>query len=125
MQEPQIEHFEREGTKMVSMPLADWEAIEEALEDEHLSRIANEWLSAPREPGIPINLALPIIGGLHPLKVYREHRGLSQAELAEKVGVRQPAIAQIEGRNRIGRPALLTKLAATLDMPLETLMDPV
>ena len=125
MQKPQIEHFEREGTQMVSMPLADWETIEEALEDEHLSRIANDWLSATREPGIPIDLARLIIGGLHPLRVYREHRGLSQAELAEKVGVRQPAIAQIEGRNRIGRPALLAKLAAALDMPLETLMDPV
>ena len=125
MQKPQIEHFEREGTQMVSMPLADWETIEEALENEHLSRIANDWLSATCEPGIPIDLARLIIGGLHPLRVYREHRGLSQAELAEKVGVRQPAIAQIEGRNRIGRPALLAKLAAALDMLLETLMDPV
>jgi transcriptional regulator with XRE-family HTH domain len=43
--------------------------------------------------------------------------------LAEKVGVQQPAIAQIENRKRTGRPALLAKLAAALEMPLETLMD--
>jgi DNA-binding XRE family transcriptional regulator len=123
MTEPRIEHFERDGMAMVAMPLADWEALEEKLEDDYLSRIANEWREGPREVGIPFALATLIIDGEHPLKVYREHHGLSQAQLAEKVGVQQPAIAQIENRKRTGRPALLAKLAAALEMPLETLMD--
>jgi DNA-binding XRE family transcriptional regulator len=123
MQEPRIEHFERDGMAMVAMPLADWEALEEKLEDDYLSRIANEWFETPRGPSIPMHLAMMIIDGAHPLKVFRDHRNLSQSELGALVGVQQPAIAQIENRKRTGRPALLAKLAAALEMPLETLMD--
>jgi DNA-binding XRE family transcriptional regulator len=123
MQEPNIEHFERNGTQMIAMPLADWEAVEERLEDEYLSRIANEWLDGPREPGIPVEIVMLLLDGTHPLKAYRDLRNLTQTELADMVGVKQPAIARIENRERAGRPALLAKLAVALDMPLETLID--
>ena len=66
---------------------------------------------------------MQIIDGIHPLKAYRDLRALTQAELAVLVGVQQPAIARIESRERAGRPALLSKLAAALEMPLDTLMD--
>lgn len=123
MQEPRIEHFVREGTQMVTMPLVDWEAVEERLEDEYLSRIASKWLDGPREPGIPVEIVMLLLDGIHPLKAYRDLRNLTQTELASMVGVKQPAIARIESRERAGRPALLAKLAVALDMPLETLID--
>jgi DNA-binding XRE family transcriptional regulator len=118
-----VEEFERDGTTMVAMPMADWLRIEEELEDVLLTRAYDEAMASNKGPSIPMHLAMLIIDGTHPLKVYREHRSLSQAELGALVGVQQPAIARIESRERTGRPALLAKLAAALEMPLETLMD--
>jgi DNA-binding XRE family transcriptional regulator len=118
-----VEEFERDGTTMVAMPMADWLRIEDELEDVWLVRVFDEAMASNKGPSIPMHLAMLIIDGAHPLKVFREHRNLSQAELGALVGVQQPAIARIESRERTGRPALLAKLATALEMPLETLMD--
>jgi hypothetical protein len=93
MEHPRIERFDRDGLAMIAMPLEDWQAIEESLEEEALRRAAEEWLHQPREPGIPIEFFRSFLQGVHPLKVYRERRGLSQSELTAKAGVLQPAIA--------------------------------
>ena len=118
-----IEEFERDGIAMVALPMVDWLRIEDELEDIMLVRAYDEAMATNKGPGIPFDTAMQIIDGIHPLKAYRDLRGLTQAELAALVGVQQPAIARIESRERAGRPALLSKLASALEMPLETLMD--
>jgi DNA-binding XRE family transcriptional regulator len=120
---PRIEAFERDGVAMIAMSRADWNRIEDELEDAMLSKLADEARATDSGPGIPAILATLILDGVHPLKAYREYRGLTQAELAKAVDVQQPAIARLEKRERAGRPALLAKLALILDMPLETLID--
>lgn len=118
-----VEEFERDGEAMVAIPMADWLVVEDALEDLMLVRAYDEAMAANQDPGIPIDTLKVIFSGTHPLKAYRDLRNLTQTELATMVGVQQPAIARIESRERAGRPALLAKLAAVLDMPLETLID--
>ena len=55
-----------------------------------------------------------ILRGGHPLKVFREYRGLSQAALAKATKTNTVYISQIEtGRRRAGRK-LLQRLAAAL-----------
>ncbi len=49
----------------------------------------------------------------------REKRKLSQAELAEWVGTKQPAIARLESGRVIPRIDLLQKIAQALGMRLE------
>lgn len=55
-----------------------------------------------------------ILAGTHPLKALREHRGLTQAELAKACATSAVYISQIErGERRAGRK-LLAKLSTTL-----------
>ena len=61
------------------------------------------------------------IGGR--LKVIREQRNMTQAQLAEKIGVNRSHIAKIENNDTDGSVAVLTKLAAALGVSVAELLD--
>lgn len=63
-----------------------------------------------------------ILAGDNKIKVWREYRDLSQAELAAKSAVAQPTIAQLEGGKRVGSLAVLKKVAAALALDLDDLV---
>lgn len=48
------------------------------------------------EPDLPIKYLERLRKGENPIKVYRKYRKMTQLELAESLGVTQPAIARIE-----------------------------
>jgi len=56
------------------------------------------------------------------IKVWREYRGLTQAELAANCGIAQATIAQIEGGKRTGSLTVLKKLAEVLTLDLDDLV---
>lgn len=72
---------------------------------------------------VPAAVVGGILAGESKLKVWREHRGLSQAALAEKSNVAQATIAQIEGGKRIGSLVLLKKVALALGLDLDDLIQ--
>lgn len=51
-------------------------------------------------------------------------RGMTQQELAEKVGTQQPSIARIESGKRRASIAMLEKIAAALDADLKVSLLP-
>ena len=55
---------------------------------------------------------------------HRERKGFSQYELADKSGVSQPAISQIETETVMPRVTTLQRIADALDVDLRTLMAP-
>lgn len=62
---------------------------------------------------------------VHALIVLREKRGLTQAELAKRMGVSQPFIAKLEsGESPNFNLETLAKLAAALDSDLEVRFHP-
>lgn len=64
----------------------------------------------------PDKLAAALLDGLHPIKVFREHRAMTQAQLAAAIGTSPVYISQIErGERRAGRKLLL-KLAKALNV---------
>ena len=54
----------------------------------------------------------------------RKQRGLTQEQLAEAVGVRQPRIAEVERGDANPRLDTLAKLARALGVPVAGLLDP-
>jgi DNA-binding XRE family transcriptional regulator len=62
-----------------------------------------------------------LIAGESPVKVWREHRALTLATLAEKAGMGKGYLSQIENRRRRGTVATLQKLAAVLAVELDDL----
>lgn len=51
-------------------------------------------------------------------------RGLTQAQLAEKVGTKQPSIARLENGSSLPSISFLAKLADALDAKLEIILTP-
>jgi transcriptional regulator with XRE-family HTH domain len=57
-----------------------------------------------------------------PLAFWRKHRGLTQAVLAERVGIAQPSLAQAEAGRRGLSVGVWAKLAKTLRTRIEDLL---
>lgn len=74
------------------------------------------------EESIPFDMLKRLMDGDNPLKVWREHRGLTQIELSTQAGVAQSTIAQIETGQRTGTVTMLKKLANVLAIDLDDLV---
>lgn len=82
---------------------------------------ARKALSSGEEELIPSEVMDRLLDGDNPVRVWREFRSLSAAELAHACGVTAAAISQIESGKRRPSVALLKKIARTLKVDLDTL----
>ncbi|WP_395391589.1 helix-turn-helix domain-containing protein [Novosphingobium sp. BL-8A] len=111
--------------EMVTIPIEEYKALKEAAED--LADIrASERVKAAVERGddeyVPAELVNRILAGESPLRVWREHRGLTQLALSDRAGVGRAQIAQIEGGRQSGSIQTLQKLANALRVPIDDLL---
>jgi DNA-binding XRE family transcriptional regulator len=80
------------------------------------------------ERGMPVDTTAPLqvikakLDGAHPLKAWREYRGITQAELGSRSAVARDLIAQIETHKKQGSVATLDRLARALGIPIEALI---
>ena len=63
------------------------------------------------------------VRGASLIKAWREYFKLTQAELASKVGMKQPALARLESGGGKPRKETLSKLADALGIDVEQLID--
>ena len=73
------------------------------------------------EESFPEEVAVRLIAGESPLKVFREYRQLSGAELSRRSGVHRAQIGDIEHGKGSGSTTTLKKLADALDLDLDDL----
>jgi DNA-binding XRE family transcriptional regulator len=71
---------------------------------------------------IPGEVVYRLLDGENKIKVWREYRQMTQAELAEKSGMAQATIAQMEGGKRVGSVTVLKKIAEALNLDLDNLV---
>lgn len=57
-----------------------------------------------------------ILDGANPLRVWREHRGLTQQQLADQAGISKPYLSQLEAGKRTGSATVLSALAQALNV---------
>jgi DNA-binding XRE family transcriptional regulator len=70
---------------------------------------------------IPHDILTRELAGEAPVRLWREHRGLTQEALAEAAGISKPYLSQIESGKRCGSVAVLRALAQALEVPLDIL----
>lgn len=75
---------------------------------------------ARRNDLIPHEVVSATVDGASPVKAWREHLRLTQAEVAERLGISQSAFAQTEAAAR-PRKATLSRVAGALGLTLEQL----
>ncbi len=103
---------------------ADYEAllrqVEDAVDAAQL-REAEARVAAGEDEYVPIELTRRLMTGEVPVRVWREHRGLSARALASRAGVSAAYLSQIETGRKPGSFDALAKLARALGVDMEDL----
>jgi len=66
-------------------------------------------------------MRLTVVDGLTLRRAWREYLGLTQAEVAERMGITQPALSQLEAASARPRRGTLRRLAEALGVAVELL----
>jgi len=66
-------------------------------------------------------MRLTVVDGLTLRRAWREYLGLTQAEVAQRMGITQPALSQLESPEARPRRATLKRLAEALGIAVEQL----
>ena len=100
------------------------DAIDNAAVDAAEKREARLGKDAARADYLPVEAVARMMDGEHPLKVWREHRGMSQRALAAAADVATGYLAEIERGQKPGSVSALCRLAAALGVAIEDLLPP-
>ena len=98
------------------------EAIDEDRADTRIARRALERVAADDDEFVPFALATRILDGEHPVRVWREYRGLTGAKLAKRAGATQSYISNIETGKRQGSLRIMLAIARALGVDVEDLV---
>lgn len=113
------------GERLVVLPEAEYQALLEAAEDAADIAAVEQFerkLAAGEEELIPMEVVKRFLDGENPIRVWREHRGMTATALAEAAGVGQGFLSQIETGKREGTVETLKKLAAALKVTVDDLV---
>ena len=117
-----LETVERNSQKFVLVPIEQYDQLLadlEMLKDVHDFRGAK----AGDEETFPAEVIdRLILNEESPIKVYREHRGLTQKQLADQVGIQRAYLAEIETGRKSGSVKTLKAIAAALDVDLMSIL---
>ncbi|MBX9732031.1 MAG: helix-turn-helix domain-containing protein [Sphingomonas sp.] len=118
-----------DGTEMVVITRADYDRITSLAfsEDSHDLAAAHAALAAS-DARYPAAVVDAILAGASPLAAWRQHRGLSQQELAQAAGITQTAVSRLErkrnGRFPEGRRTTREAIAVALQVPV-SVIEPI
>lgn len=119
----EIQIIERDGKpEWAVLPYEEYlQLIEQAelLEDIRDFDTISTAIERGEEELIPSEVVYAILDGENPIKVWREYRGLTQRQLADKVKISKPYLSQIETGKRTGTTEILSVIAKALDVSLD------
>ncbi len=119
-----IQFIERDGKREFAViPIELYERLSAALEDADDAALFDAAHAADDGFRIPAAVANAILDGEQAVKVWREHRGLTQDTLAGKAGISKAYLCQIETRKRVGALKTLRAIADALAISLNELRE--
>jgi DNA-binding XRE family transcriptional regulator len=113
------------GDRMAVIPVEEYERLVEAAEETTDVRAYDEAkrrLASGQDEMLPSAMVNRILDGENALRVWREHRGLTLKELADKAQVSAPFLSQIEKGQREGSVETMRKLADALKISVDDLI---
>ena len=113
------------GEDMIVLSKSDYEALLERAElAEDIAAVDSyrRKLAAGEEEAIPEEFADRLIDGENPVRVYRELRGLTARELADRTGISAAFLSEIENGKKDGGVSTLKKFALELGVMLDDLV---
>lgn len=107
--------------EMVTIPREEYDRLVAAAEDLADLRLVEAFQTSGQD-GVPSEFVHRMLDGESLLKLWREHRGFSQNELARLSGVNRVQIGDIEDRGKTGSVATLKKLSRALGIRVDDLL---
>ncbi|MGA7979449.1 MAG: helix-turn-helix transcriptional regulator [Chromatiaceae bacterium] len=118
-----IQIIERDGKpEYAVVPYAEFERLCRLAEEAEDVR-AYDMAMADEGEAVPHEVMRRLVEGESPLRVWREHRGLTQAVLAERAGVDKTYISQIEAGRKSASVKVMSRLGAALGVTLDDLIS--
>jgi DNA-binding XRE family transcriptional regulator len=112
------EIIEKKGRRFAVVPLKDFEQLQQ--DSEMLDDIrAYDAAKTRKEEAFPSDVAQRLAAGEHPIRVFRDHRGLTQEELAKSAKIARAYLAEIESGRKEGSISVLRAIAAALNLDLD------
>jgi DNA-binding XRE family transcriptional regulator len=103
------------NTQIIKTPVGEDEADLAAYDEAKAAFVASG------AQALPVEASQMILKGESLLRALRTWRGMTQMALAEKAGIRQSFLSDLEAKKRHGSPETLQALAQALDVPLNWL----
>jgi ribosome-binding protein aMBF1 (putative translation factor) len=119
-----IEKITRHGEVFAVLPMDELKKLmddAEMLADVKAYDAVKARIERGEEELIPLEIVERRLAGESTVKIWREHRGLTQEDLAKRSKVSRPMIAAIESKHKKGGIATLKKLAGALEVDLDHL----
>ena len=113
------------GERLVVLPEADYLALVEAADDAADAALVDRFerrLAGGEEELIPADYVHRMLDGENRVAVWRDHRGISAKEVAEKAGITQAYLSQIETGKRDGTVGTMKKIAAALGVGVDDIV---
>lgn len=119
-----IEKLTRKGKEFAVISVEDLQKLmddAEMLADVRAYDAAKARIERGDDELIPLTITERRLAGESPVRIWRDHRALTQEELAKVSKVSRGMIAAIEAGHKTGGIATLKKLAAALNVDLDNL----
>lgn len=107
-----------EPPELVMLAREDYERLVEEAEDKAATEAHARTLGEER---VPIDVARRLVAGANPIRVWREHRGLTLEQLGAIAGLSKGYLSDLENGKRKGPIDTMRALAAALKVSIEDL----
>ena len=117
-----IQVIEKDGVPaFYVLPASLWERVRDAVEEAEDAADLELFDRADDGTRIPLEVLKAEMDGDHPVRAWREYKGLTLQALADSAKVSKAYLSQIECGKRVGTTATLKKLAVALGVPINVL----
>ena len=106
----------------VTIPRAEYEAMRATIETLEDAAAVAAYHATRGEESVPMELADRLLAGDSPLRVWREHRGLTLQALADAIGTAKSYLSEIETGKKAGSIRVMKAAAAALGVDLGDLV---
>jgi DNA-binding XRE family transcriptional regulator len=105
------------------IPFEEYQRLVELAEMAEDVRAFDEAVTT-KEEYVPHEVVKRLVAGENPIRVWREHRRLTQQALAQAAGISAAYLSQLEQGVRMGKIGVLRALAQALEVDLEDFLPP-
>ena len=122
MDKPQVILDDSGRPAFAVIPWREYERLSAGDEAGLTDEVLYDRAGSESEEAFPIDVADRLLAGENAVRVYRDHRGMTQKQLAGAAGINPIYLSQIERGRRTGSTRTLAAIAGVLGVDLDDLV---